>query len=76
MVAKIFEVISQVIVGATGALASATEGVVGIFWNSTANEGAGALTFAGTMLLMAAGVGVSLLAFRFIRNLVRVRIAK
>lgn len=39
-----------------------------VFWDATANEGAGALTFIGIMAIIMAGVALILLVFNLIRS--------
>ena len=39
-----------------------------VFWDTTANEGAGGLTFVGIMAIIMAGVALVLLVFNLIRS--------
>lgn len=39
-----------------------------VFWDTTANEGAGSLTFVGIMAIIMAGVALVLLVFNLIRS--------
>lgn len=39
-----------------------------VFWDTTANEGAGGLTFVGIMAIIMAGVALILLVFNLIRS--------
>ena len=39
-----------------------------VFWDATANEGAGSLTFVGIMAIIMAGVALVLLVFNLIRS--------
>lgn len=48
----------------TGLFSSVTE----LFWDSSANSGAGELTFIGVLAIIMAGVSICLLIFNLIRS--------
>ena len=72
MIADIFNTITQAISGFASALASGVTSVASMFYTSGENGG---LTFLGTLLLIAVGVGVVYWVFRLIRGLIARRAA-
>lgn len=67
MVAAIFTAIGSAITAFAGILGNAFSSMVTLFWDGTA------LTEVGTLLLIAAGVGLVWGAFAFVRALIRVK---
>lgn len=65
MIAAIFKAVQDGVTGFIGVLQSAFSGVGGMFISDT-NE----LTFLGTLLLIAAGVGIVYFGFRLVKSLV------
>lgn len=65
MVAAIFKAVQDGVTGFIGVLTSAFSGVGALFISDT-NE----LTFLGTLLLIAAGVGIVYFGFRLVKSLV------
>lgn len=72
MIADIFSTIGQAITAFANQLSSAVTSVAGMFYDSSENGG---LTFLGTLLLIAVGIGVVYWVFRLIRGLVSRRVA-
>lgn len=72
MIAEIFETIGDAITAFASSLSSAVTSVASMFY--TSGEGGG-LTFLGTLLLIAVGVGVVYWVFRLIRGLIGRRVA-
>lgn len=66
MVAHIFEVIASAITQFLSALTSSVTGITSLFYDST-----NGMTFLGTLLLIAVGVGIVYWAFNLIMSLVR-----
>lgn len=66
MVNAIFEGIGEAVNGFIGVLSSALSGVGSMFMSSS-NE----LTFLGSLLLIAAGVGIVYFGFRLIKGLIQ-----
>jgi hypothetical protein len=69
MLATIFGTISDVVAEYTTVITSVFEGLVEIFYDSTAN----ALTLLGTLALIAVGVGIVAWAFGLVKSLFRMR---
>ena len=69
MVSTIFEVISQTVSNFVATLVSAVNGLLPLIYDSTANSGAGAMTFVGTCLLIAVGIGIVYWCFRLLRGI-------
>ena len=67
MIGSIFQAIGQVITQFANSIASVFQSIAGMFFDSTDNE----LTLLGTLLIIAAGVGIVYWGFRIIYNLVR-----
>lgn len=65
MVSTIFEVISQAISNFVACLISAVSGLVPIVYDSATTS----MTFVGTLLLIAVGMGIVYWVFRMIRGL-------
>lgn len=72
MIAEIFETIGDAISAFASSLSSAVTSVTGLFYTSGENGG---LTFLGTLLLIAVGVGVVYWVFRLIKGLIGRRVA-
>lgn len=72
MIAEIFETIGDAITAFASSLSSAVTSVASMFYTSGENGG---LTFLGTLLLIAVGVGVVYWVFRLIRGLIGRRVA-
>lgn len=66
MVAHIFEVIAGAITQFLSALTSSINGITSLFYDATSG-----MTFLGTLLLIAVGVGIVYWAFNLIMSLVR-----
>ena len=64
MVGDIFEVISQTISSFVASLVSAVNGLLPILYDSTN----GSMTFVGTCLLIAVGIGIVYWVFRLLRG--------
>lgn len=73
MISEIFATITQAITNFAQSLGSAVTNIASMFYDSTANSGAGELTFLGTLALIGVGVGVVYWAFRLIRGLISQR---
>lgn len=73
MIGEIFETIGDVITNFAGVLGNGFQSLLAIFWDSTANSGAGALTLVGTLSLIGLGIGVVYWAFRLVRSLIHAR---
>lgn len=72
MIAEIFETIGDAISAFASSLSSAVTSVTALFYTSGDNGG---LTFLGTLLLIAVGVGVVYWVFRLIKGLIGRRVA-
>ena len=66
-ISVIFTTLGKVITGFTSTISSLFTGVTAIFWNGTT------LTFVGGMSLLALGIGLFYMGFRFIRKLIKMR---
>ena len=66
-ISDIFTTLGKVITGFTSTISSLFTGVTAIFWNGTS------LTFVGGMSLLALGIGLFYMGFRFIRKLIKMR---
>jgi len=75
MIAEIFQTIGEAITGFATALSSAVTSVAGMFYTPGSGDNAGQLTFLGSLLLIAVGVGVVYWVFRLIRGLIARRAA-
>lgn len=69
MITAIFNTIKDAITGFTSALGDVFDGLQGLFVDTSAASPS--LTFFGTLLLIAAGVGIVYWAFRMIKGLVQ-----
>lgn len=69
MVTLIFGVITDAVTSFVSTLIAGVNGLIPLVYDATANSGAGQITFVGTMLLIAIGVGVVYWCFRLIRGL-------
>lgn len=69
MIAEIFNTILSVVQEYTTVLLDVFEGLVDIFFDSTAGE----LTLLGTLALIAVGVGIVAWAFGLVKSLFRMR---
>lgn len=69
MVSLIFGVISDTVTSFVSALTSAVNGLLPLIYDSTANSGAGEITFVGTCLLIAVGMGIVYWVFRLLRGI-------
>lgn len=69
MVSTIFGAISDAITNMVSALTSAVNGVVPLFYDASGTTPQ--LTFLGTILLIAVGVGIAYWAFNLIKSLVK-----
>ena len=72
MIADIFQTIGDAISAFASSLSSAVQSVTGMFYTTGENAG---LTFLGTLLLIAVGVGVVYWVFGLIRGLIARRVA-
>lgn len=72
MIAEIFSTIGDAITAFASSLSKAVTAVAGMFYTTGENGG---LTFLGTLLLIAVGVGVVYWVFRLIRGLIGRRVA-
>lgn len=72
MIAEIFQTIGDAISAFASSLSSAVTSVTALFYTSGENGG---LTFLGTLLLIAVGVGVVYWVFRLIKGLIGRRVA-
>lgn len=68
VISDIFTAIGQAIQGFSTALASAVSSVTSMFYTTGENGG---LTFLGTLLVIAVGVGVVYWCFRLIKGLIQ-----
>lgn len=66
-ISEIFTTLGKVITGFTSTISSLFTGVTAIFWDGSK------LTFVGGMSLLALGIGLFYMGFRFIRKLVKMR---
>ena len=66
-ISEIFTMLGKVITGFTSTISSLFTGVTAIFWDGSK------LTFVGGMSLLALGIGLFYMGFRFIRKLVKMR---
>lgn len=73
MITQLFGKISEIVTAFTGVLQTLFGDVVGLIWDASANEKAGALTDFGTIVLIAMGVGLVTWGLNFILRLIRVR---
>lgn len=64
MLSAITQVWTSLITFLTGLFSNITS----IFWDSTANQGAGELTFVGILAIIMAGISICLLVFNLIRS--------
>lgn len=67
MISSIFSTIGEAITAFIGNLTSAITSISALFYNSEA----GTMTFLGTLLLIAAGIGLVYWAFRLIKGLIK-----
>lgn len=67
MLAQLFTTIGTIITSFVGILGNGFAGVIALFWDGTA------LTNAGLLMLIPAGVGLVWGAYSFIKALIRVR---
>lgn len=65
MVAKIFDGISQAVLGIFDIILDAFNGASNVFYDSTNDT----LTLVGTLLLLSTGIGMSYAALRWIKSL-------
>lgn len=73
MISEIFEAVGDVITNFASILGSGFQSLLAIFWDSTANSGAGGLTLVGTLSLIGMGIGIVYWAFRLVRSLIHAR---
>lgn len=66
-ISEIFTTLGKVVTGFTSTISSLFTGVTAIFWNGTS------LTFVGGMSLLALGIGLFYMGFKFIRKLIKMR---
>lgn len=71
MLAEILSTISTVVTGAAGWLVAAFKAIVGVFWDSTANNGAGAMTEIGILAIVGFGVALVLIVLNRVFGLFR-----
>lgn len=71
LVTTIFAVITQAVTSFVSSLGAALNGMTSLFYTAPSGSGSGQMTFLGTLLLIAAGIGIVYWAFRLIRALVR-----
>jgi hypothetical protein len=69
MIVSIFETVADVITSYIEVLTQSFEGLVAIFYDSTAES----LTLLGTLALIAVGVGIATFAFNLVKGLFRMR---
>lgn len=74
MLGSIFDVIGQAITNFLNTLTSVFGGVTNLFYDATANEGAGGMTVLGTLILIGAGVGIVYWGFYLIKRLATVNV--
>lgn len=72
MISEIFQTIGEAITAFAQALASGVTSITSMFYTPGSGSDPGSMTFLGTLLLIAAGVGIVYWAFYLIRNLLRV----
>lgn len=70
MISDIFGIVGQAITNFATSLGSAVTSIAAMFYDPTANSGAGEITFLGTLALVGVGVGVVYWAFRLIKGLI------
>lgn len=73
MIAQIFETISTAITQFASSVGNAVSGVASLFYDPTANSGAGEITFLGTLALIGVGAGLVYWAFRLVKGLISQR---
>lgn len=66
MVTEIISAITGWVTGMVGAVVNAVNGIVPLFYDTTANH----LTFVGTLALMGLGIGIVGLGIAFVRRLI------
>ena len=66
-ISEIFTTLGKVITGFTSTISSLFTGVTAIFWDGSK------LTFVGGMSLLALGIGLFYMGFRFIHRLIKMR---
>lgn len=71
MIDAIFDAIGDSVTAFTANLGTAFSGITSMFYDPTANTGAGALTPLGIVTLITAGVALVVFAFTFIYKLIR-----
>ena len=71
IVSTIFEVIGQAVSSFVATLTSAVNGITELFYVASDGTNPAHMTFLGTLLLIAAGVGIVYFCFRLIKGLVR-----
>jgi hypothetical protein len=69
MLGEIFETVAEVISEYITVLTASFEGLVEIFYDSTAES----ITLLGTLALIAVGVGIATFAFNLVKGLFRMR---
>ena len=72
MISDIFSTIGQAVTAFANQLASAITSITALFYTPGESGAAGQMTFLGTLLLIAAGVGLVYWAFYVVRNLLRI----
>lgn len=70
MISAIFGAVTNAVTAFAGSLSQAVTSVTNMFYDSTANSGAGELTVLGTLILIAVGVGLVYWSFRLIYRLI------
>jgi len=73
IVSTIFDALSQIITNIVGLMGDLFDGVVEIFYVAGEGSSAGSLTFIGVLSLVAVGLGLFWLGFKFIRSLVKIK---
>lgn len=70
MVSTIFEVIGQAVTSFVSVLSNGVSAITPMFYTAADGNNPASMTFLGTLLLIAAGIGIVYWAFRLIRGLV------
>lgn len=73
MVSDIFNTLKEIALAFVDALTGVFTNVVNLIYTPASGNDPGGLTVLGTLLLIAAGTGLVLFAFNFIRSLIRIR---
>lgn len=68
-ISDIFAEVTSAITAFIGSLGQAMTSVTSLFWDATANSGAGEFTFLGVLILIGVGAGLVYLAYRVIKGL-------